>query len=61
MGNINICGRAKCCPDVTTNRTGEKVQLKENGVTIELTFEQVALIYKKMCVQRDIKCNGRSC
>lgn len=63
MGNINICGKPKCCPDVVANKAGTEVILTENGAVIKLTFEQVAQIYKAMCSQKQecyYKCCGES-
>lgn len=66
MGNINICGRKDCggCPDVVTNKAGEEVILTENGAVMKLTFEQVSLIYKQMCVNRSkhiCTCGDKKC
>ncbi len=57
-----MCGKPKCCPDVTTDASGDVVTLKENGTTIKLTFEQVGKIYKDMCVKKQLKCDcGKGC
>jgi len=61
MGNINICGKPKCCPNVTTDKAGKEVVLTENGATIKLTFEQVGKIYRDMCIQRNGHCSLGCC
>lgn len=61
MGRINICGKPKCCPVVTTNEAGNEVKLEEGGRTITLTFEQVGMIYRDMCIKKQIKCDKNCC